>query len=82
MRQVEYACRFTHPTPRKRSGRPGLLNKDQKTELIAFVRTSKISRRLTYLELAVHFEWDVIAVQGCLKRAGYRRYVARVTSYL
>jgi hypothetical protein len=56
MRQVEYACRFTHPTPRKRSGRPGLLNKDQETELIAFVRTSKISRRLTYLELAVHFE--------------------------
>jgi hypothetical protein len=28
MRQVEYACRFTHPTPRKRSGRPELLNKN------------------------------------------------------
>jgi hypothetical protein len=78
MRQVEYACRFTHPTPRKRPGRPELLNKDQETELIAFVRTSKISRRLTYFELAVHFEWGVIAVQGCLERAEYRRHVARV----
>jgi hypothetical protein len=46
--------------------------------LIAFVRTSKISRRLIYFELAVHFEWDVIAVQDCLERAGYRRHVARV----
>jgi hypothetical protein len=46
--------------------------------LIAFVRTLKISRRLTYFELAVHFEWGVIAVKGCLERAGYRRYVARV----
>jgi Transposase len=78
LRQVEYACLFTHPTPHKRSGRPGLLNKDQETELIAFVRTSKVSRRLTYLELAIHFDWGFIAVQGCLERAGYRRYVARV----
>jgi hypothetical protein len=46
--------------------------------LIAFVRTSEISRRLTYFELAVHFEWGVIAVKGCLERAGYRRHVARV----
>jgi hypothetical protein len=59
MHQVEHACRFTRPTPRKRSGRPELLNKNQKTELIAFVRTSKISRRLTYFELAVHFELDI-----------------------
>jgi hypothetical protein len=28
MRQVEYACRFTYFIPRKRLGRPGLLNKD------------------------------------------------------
>jgi hypothetical protein len=46
--------------------------------LIAFVRTSKISRRLIYFELAVHFEWGVIAVKGCLERAGYGRYVAYI----
>jgi hypothetical protein len=78
--QVEYACRFTHPTSRKRSGRPPLLNKEQETELIAFVRTSKISRRLTYFKLAVHFQWGVITVKGCLERAGYGRYVVHIKS--
>ena len=32
--QVEYACKFTHPTPRKRSGRPPLLDKEQEAQLI------------------------------------------------
>jgi hypothetical protein len=25
LRQIEYTCQFTHPTPQKRSGRPPLL---------------------------------------------------------
>jgi hypothetical protein len=35
--QVEYACKFTHPTSRKRLGRLSLLNVEQEAQLIAFV---------------------------------------------
>jgi Transposase len=76
--QIEYTCHFTHPTPQKRSGRPPLLTKEQESQLIAFVRTSKTTRRLSYLAIAIHFHWGVDAVKGCLERAGYRRYIARV----
>ena len=77
VRQIEYTCQFTHPTPQKRTGRPPLLTEEQKNELITFVRSTKVTRRLSYLQLALHFNWGVDAVQGCLERAGYKRYVAR-----
>ncbi len=41
------------------------------------MRSTKVTRRLLYLQLALHFNWGVDAVQGCLERAGYKRYVAR-----
>jgi transposase len=56
LRQIEYTYQFIHPTPQKRSGRPPLLTEEQKEELITFVRTSKVTRRLSYLQLAVHFD--------------------------
>ena len=28
--------------------------------------------------MAIHFDWGVDAVKGCLKRAGYQQYIARV----
>ena len=77
LRQIEYTCRFTHPTPQKRSGRPPLLTNEQANELITFIRTSKITRRLSHLQLVLHFGWGVEAVKGCLERAGYERYIAR-----
>jgi transposase len=77
LRQIEYTCQFTHPTPQKRSGRPPLLTEEQKNELIAFLRTSKITRRLSYLQLALHFNWGVDAVKGCLERADYKRHIVR-----
>ena len=39
LRQIEYTCQFTHPTLKQRSGRPPLLNEEQKNQLIAFICT-------------------------------------------
>jgi hypothetical protein len=36
-RQVEYTCRFTHPTPQKRSGKLPILSKEQDLNPIEIV---------------------------------------------
>ncbi len=56
VRQAQYACTRSHPTPSKRSGRPGTLSNEQKTELIDYVCQSKLTRRLSYLHLSLAFE--------------------------
>jgi transposase len=78
-RQVQHACGTEHPTPLKRSGRPGLLSNEQKRVLIEFVCLSKLNRRLTYTQLSAAFDWDVsvYAIRHALQKAGFKRYAAR-----
>jgi MoxR-like ATPase len=59
VRQVEYSVGVP-PTPKKRSGRPRLLNPEQVQELIQFVRSSRATRQMSWQALAAHFsEWGV-----------------------
>jgi len=79
-RQVSLACTADHSTPQKRSGRPPLLWPERVQILIDFVRSSRIARQMTYLALSLHFRaWNCTkyAIRGALRRAGFKRYVAR-----
>jgi hypothetical protein len=59
VRQVRYALDNEAPTPKKKSGRPPLLNSEQRQQLVDFVCSSKKTRRMTYKELAEEFcYWD------------------------
>ncbi len=80
VRQAQYACTRSHPTPSKRSGRPGTLLNEQKTELIDYVCQSKLTRRLSYLHLSLAFEhWHISehVIRTVLQRAGFKRRIAR-----
>ena len=56
VRQVRYALQQPD-TPKKRVGRPQILTRDQREELVEFVCSSKQGRRMTYEQLAKHFAW-------------------------
>ena len=79
-RQVLYAL-DTPATPKKASGRPPILDAEQRQHLIEFVYTSRKNRRMSYKELAKEFEfWDVghIAIKNALDREGFPlRWVMR-----
>ena len=78
LRQVTYTLQTQKATPRKRSGRPGILTPDQIDVLISYVTSSKKTRRLPYQKLSEELEFNVSA--GTIKRAlhqrGYHRRVA------
>lgn len=76
--QVGHACRAPNVTPKKRSGRPSLLNPEQIEELIAFVTSSKASRRMPYSKIPLALGWDCseYAIRYALRNAGFKRYVA------
>lgn len=79
--QAQYAAFHAHPvTPRKKTGRPPLLTKEQADELEAFVCSSRQARQMSYLALSLVFKhWGVseYAIRYALYKRGYRRYVAR-----
>ncbi|KAF1828642.1 hypothetical protein BDW02DRAFT_484505, partial [Decorospora gaudefroyi] len=50
LRQVQYV--LTVPvTPKSRTGRPSLLSTEQVQELILFIRSSKATRQMSYINL-------------------------------
>jgi len=56
--QVRHACSADQTTPRRRSGRPSLLTDAQVEELIAFVCTSKATRRMPYRNIPLALGWN------------------------
>lgn len=80
-RQVTYAITSNQVTPRRRSGRPRRLTDAQVDELIAYIRSSRASRRMTFEGLATGpFEaWGVgqYTIRNALRQRGYVRRVAR-----
>jgi hypothetical protein len=80
VRQVSHVYITDHPTPQKRSGRPPLLWPERVQILIDFVRSSRVTRQMTYLALSLYFRaWDCTeyVIRGALRRARFKRYVAR-----
>jgi hypothetical protein len=80
VRQVSLACTADHPTPEKRTGRPPLLWPERVEILINFVRSSRLARQMTYFALSLYFHaWNCTeyAIRGALRRAGFKRYIAR-----
>ena len=66
--------------PGKRTGRSSKISPEQGDELEKFVCSSRETRRMSYLELAMNFpQWNVgvDAVRNALKRRGYSRRIAR-----
>ena len=85
LRQVSHAVCAEHPTPEKRSGRPSLLWPERVQVLIDYICSSRLARQLTYLQLSLHFiAWGVseYAIRGALRKAGFRRYIARAKPHL
>lgn len=79
IRQVQLACQETHPTPKKRKGRPLFLKSEQIDRLIEYVTSSQYTRRLSYSELARHLDFGCSkkAIKTALNSRGYFRYIAR-----
>lgn len=77
--QVQYACQIEGATPRKRSGRPPLLTASEVELLIAFICSSKKARQMPWsaLPAVMGFDCSEYAVRYALRKAGFRRYIAR-----
>lgn len=79
LRQVYRALREGAVKPR--SGRPHVINDDEAADLINFVSSSRVARRMTYADLSHNWRDNLYgseAIRNCLRRHGYRRYVAEL----
>lgn len=85
-RQVQYTILNHRRSPKKRSGRPSALGKEQIDELVLFVTSSSAARRMTYFELSliVFPNWKVSdrVIKGALYKRGYERRIARTKPVL
>ena len=61
--QVQLACQETHPTLKKKKGRPLLLKSKDINRLIEYITSSRYTYRLSYTKLAYHLDLN------CLKLA-------------
>lgn len=78
--QVSYNIRSGCVDPGKRTGRNSKISPEQGDELEKFVCSSRETRQMNSLELAMNFpQWNVgvDAVWNALKRRGYSRRIAR-----
>ena len=76
--QVQYAVKQPS-TPRKRSGRPSTLNQEEVDKIIRWMNASEENRRTSWMKIPAILELDVgyYAVRNALRKAGFRRKVAR-----
>ncbi|KAI0997852.1 hypothetical protein K3495_g10336 [Podosphaera aphanis] len=71
--QVERTVQSGRASPKKRTGRPSKLMSAQVDELEAFVRRTRLTRHMSYLELSLEFNrWGVgeFAIRSALKKRG------------
>lgn len=75
--QVGHAVRTQDLTPKKRKGRKCKLSEEQVDELEAFIRSSRSSRHMAYVEIAAgpfrHWGVSEFVIQRALQRKGYSR---------
>lgn len=78
-RQVQYALTTVNLTPQRRSGRPPLLTPTEVDELIEFICASSYNRRMSLARLPAALGWTCSrhAIRTALRRAGFKRYIAR-----
>ena len=70
VKQVQYALNIKAPTPKKSTGRPLVLNPEQRQQLVDFVVSSQRTRQITYKALTEEFYyWDcrLEAIENALK---------------
>jgi transposase len=46
-------------TPKRKSGRPPLLDTSKRQELVSFVISSQEARQMPYLEIPISLEWEI-----------------------
>jgi transposase len=74
---VQYTCNIHKATPKKDGrGRPSKLSKEEVDDLVAYVRRSQDTRRMTYQELGEVFGVHKDCIKRALRRRGYYRRVA------
>lgn len=80
-RQVQYTCNQKEVRSEARLGRPPKLSPEQVDELEAFVTSSTLARRMTYLELTCnhfsHWNCGIKSIRSALLSRGYRRSLVR-----
>jgi len=79
MNQIQYICKVQKATPQKR-GRPSFKLSDADIDkAIQFIRTDKITRRMTYRQLIDELDLQVCTqtLKAALERRGYSRHRAQ-----
>lgn len=79
LRQISYTLQTEKATPRKPTGRPAKLTREQGDVLEAYVTTSHETRRMSYEMLARNLQFPNIgrdAIRRELNRRGYSRRIA------
>jgi transposase len=78
LRQVQYAVRH-RVTPKKRSGRPGMLTQEEVDHIVIWVCAMKGNRRTPWAKIPMILELNVSrsAIRTALRNAGFSRRVAR-----
>jgi ketohexokinase/beta-glucosidase len=82
--QVRYTCRIEKWTPRKAKGAPMKLSELQINEILAFISSSRRTRRLPFYKVIRELELPVNAstLARALAKRGYHRYRALRKPYL
>ena len=82
-RQAEYAAKQPL-TPKKKKGRPPLLDTPKQKELVDYVSSSSKTRRMPYPEIPRRLDWTVCGatIRNALNKEGFHRRIARVKPVL
>jgi len=77
LRQIGLVVKAGHPTPSKRPGKRPLFDTPKRQDIVGYVCRNKVTRRMTYAQLADVFECTIDRIRLALRKEGYSRRVAR-----